>query len=146
MRYNRPGALDDWRLLEITRGDKRPFSDAFASAKIDDLVAIARELTLLRAAGVPPDRCRGNPEVQQWTKKCSSDHHTTTFHVLKAKPSGWRLYSYVPETARREVIFLYAVNKKRDDRNPEDFKRLCHALRKLDAGSFGTAELYIPTR
>lgn len=146
MRYNRPGASNDWRLTEITKGEWRPFSDAFANANLKDLVAIAHELVLLRAAGVPPDKCKGNPEIQAWTGKCRSAHHKTTFYVLKAKPSGWRLYCCIPDPVSREILFLYAVNKKRQDRNPEDFEHLCRLREKLDAGVLGVADLYIPTR
>jgi hypothetical protein len=125
MRYDPEAAADDWEMLEIVVRGRRPCSDEYAEAKDDDLVKIFRELRLVRATGMPPDRHRGNPDVQKWSGRCRGSHKQVVFYVLKAKPSGWRLYFFVPEAPRRRMIFLYAVNKKRDERNQEDFQRLC---------------------
>jgi hypothetical protein len=149
MRYDRRAAVDDWKILELVHkhNGKRPCSDEYADRANDaELNQIFGELRKLRASGYPPQPERGIPNVQQWSLKCPDDHRNTTFHVLKAKPSGWRLYFYLRDAMRREVEFLYAVHKKGDARDPADFKHLCHLLRRLNAGTYELAQLHIPDR
>jgi len=146
MRYTPNRVIGDWELHEISVGERLPCSDAFANAKDDDLVNIYGELRLLRAAGCPPDRHRGNPEVERWKRRCKGAQQDVTFWVLKAKPSGWRLYFFAPDPSERRIVFLYAVNKKRNDRNPKDFQRLCNLRDKLTSGRASTEPLYFPDR
>jgi hypothetical protein len=146
MRYNPEMAADDWELLEIVTGAKRPCSDAYARANTDDLVQIFRELRLLKAAGCPPNRLRGNPEVEIWKGRCPGAHKACTFFVLKAKPSGWRLYFWLKDSQNRQLVFLYAVNKKRNDRNQEDFNRLCHTRDRVGRSGVRLERIYIPRR
>lgn len=149
MRYDRDAAADDWEMDEIVvRDGKRPCSDAYAAATDEELVQIFRELRLLRAAGVPPDRHRGNPIVQSWKGKCKGEHSRSEFFVLKAKPSGWRLYFFVPDRKQRRIVFLYSVNKKKNEHDQEDFQRLCNHRNKLFSGDSGvrTEPIEIPDR
>jgi hypothetical protein len=69
-----------------------------------------------------------------------------TFFVLKAKPSGWRLYFTVPDLQHRRLVFLFSTQKKRNARNPEDFQKLCRLRGKLLDGIVSTEPLYIPPR
>lgn len=122
-------------------------TDAIADrANDDEVVFVQREFRILRTAGIPPDLERGNPDVQAWSRKCIGDHTKTTYHVVKAKPSGWRLYCMVRDPEKREIVFLFAINKKRDDRNPEDFDRCCFLERKLAAGQLALAEVEVAPR
>ena len=57
--------------------------------------------------------------------------------VLKAKPSQWRIY-FAPIDAEQRFILLLAVEKKKDERNPNDIgiaKRLLDAYRTRQAGA-----------
>lgn len=146
MRYIRERAADDWELLEIVVGEKRPCSDAYSRAAMKDWIHIFRELRLLKAAGCPPDRLLGNPEVDAWKQQCKGDHHKSIFYVLKAKPSGWRLYFFVPDESKKQIIFLLAVNKKKDERNQEDFQKLCKAADRIRDRGASTERLFIPDR
>ena len=139
-------AVDDWAIDELMLGHRRPCSDAYARARDEELIQIFRELRLLRAAGCPPDQTRGNPEVDPWKGRCKSSHHLSTYFVLKAKPSGWRLYFMVPDLVVRRVVFLYAVPKKKNARDQKDFQKLCNLEGKLRSGVAGTVELEIPHR
>ncbi|MGH7621120.1 MAG: hypothetical protein ACREMU_02160, partial [Gemmatimonadaceae bacterium] len=78
--------------------------------------------------------------VQPWSGRCKGDRAKTTFYVLKAKPTGWRLYFTASDPARREIVFLYAVNKKRNARDQKDFKKLCRHGDRLVSGD---AEVFV---
>ena len=146
MRYVRARVDGDWILEELLERGRRPCSDAFADANDDDFVSIFSECRLLIAAGVPADKTKGNPEVEVWKKPCKGDSQKSTFYVLKAKPSGWRLYFYVPDRNQRKVTFLYAVNKKRNERDQSDFQKLCGLRNKIDRGVAGIDHFYVPDR
>ncbi len=144
MRYDRSAATDDWRLFEVVDRGRYPCSDEYADANDEELGRLLAELRLLRAAGCPPDETKGSPEIGPVTGKCTGDHTKTTYYVLKAKPTGWRLYFMIYSREQREVVFLYAVNKKENRRDPEDFQRCCRIARKLASGQFGLAPLELP--
>lgn len=148
MRYDFRQATEDWDLSEIVlrNGRDRPCSDAYAEANDDDLADIFDALRKLRASGYPPDRNRGNPELETVKHRCDGDHKATPFIVLKAKPSGWRLYFYIKDRERRQAEFLYAVHKKRWRRNDDDFTRCCTLLAASRGGSAGSDRLHIPDR
>ena len=151
MRYDVSGATDDWELLEIVKNGRRPCSDTFAKNANDaELLAILGELRLLRASGCPPDRTRGNPDTEK-VGKCVVQHPqrgrvAITVSVLKAKPHQWRLYFHVKDQARKQVEFLYAVAKKRWERDPDDLKRCCRLLEDVFAGRAQSEPLYVPAR
>jgi hypothetical protein len=148
MRYTLRRETDGWKIIELVIRDDRPCSDTYADARDEDLVQIFRELRLLRAAGMPPDQHKGNPDVQVWSKQCKNEHQKTKFFVLKIKPSGWRLYFMVPDHQHHRIIFLYAVQKKKHARNQEDFETLCRYRRTLASGrnDVRLEPLYIPDR
>lgn len=146
MRYDRTEATDDWSLLEVVDRGRCPCSDSFLNANDEELTRVFGELRLLRAAGCPPDETKGSPEIGKVTGKCKGAHSKTTFFVLKAKPTGWRLYFMIPCRERREAVFLYAVCKKEDRRDPEDFNRCCRIAEKLATGRFKLAALELPDR
>jgi hypothetical protein len=149
MRYDPSRATDDWRLAEVVKtgsASRRPCSDAYAKANIEELVHVFSALRLLIASGYPPDRDRGNPEIETVKYKCKSDHHKTAFCVLKCKPSGYRLYFHVPDRTKREAIFLFAVHKKKDKRDDTDFARCCQILRAFESGDYTLEELEVPDR
>jgi hypothetical protein len=147
MRYNVGHATTDWVFLEVIdhRG-KRPCSDAYADANVEELANVFAELRLLRAAGVPPNRLLGSPEVELIKHKCKGDHKKTSLYALKAKPSGWRLYFRVLDPNLRQLEFLYAVHKKKDKRDPEDLDRCCGILGSIGAGRCSRDKLFIPDR
>jgi hypothetical protein len=143
MRDNLRRAAVDWQLLELTWGDAAA-SDSFAAqANSKELKQIFRELRLFQAAGCPPDRTRGNPDLQLWNGGCPGEHTDTRFWVLKAKPSGWRLY-FLAEEPR--LILLYAVHKKTDERDPKDFRKCCRARDEYKRGTAIPEVLYVPPR
>lgn len=146
MRYNRPAATDDWILLEAVRGERCLVSDVYADANDEELGDVFTALRLLRAAGCPPDKTKGNPEIEPVKHKCPGCHKKSLFYVLKAKPSGWRLYFRVKDEARRECEFLYAVHKKKRPRRDEDFNCCCRVADKLDSGKLSRAKLQLPAR
>lgn len=145
-------ATDDWQLLEIERvgNGKRPCSDAYldsadaSEARGLEVLNVFTELIKLRAAGVPPDQTKGNPDVQPWKGKCSNAHKQTTFYVLKSKPGGWRLYFHVQDATRRQVEFLLAVHKKRDRRDPADFAQCCRLLAARERGDYVSVPVELP--
>lgn len=141
MRYNVRAATDDWVLFETARAGKLAISGIPLD---DDLLDMYHALRLLKAAGCPPDKTRGNPEVDVWRSKCKGEHSKSVFYVLKAKPGRWRLYFLVTSRERREITFLLAVEKKHDKRNPKDFARLCTLRGKLESGTFELVEVVIP--
>lgn len=105
--------------------------DEIAKASGEDLRDIRSELRALSAAGIPPDTDLGRPNFDRIPYKCSGSHSKSTFYVLKAKPSGWRLY-FVADAVHNQIIFLYVVNKKRTPRNTEDYDVCCNRLEKLN--------------
>lgn len=146
MRYIAPAPDSDWELFELERREKRPCSDAYADDANDtELSHVLSQLRLLRAAGCPPDEERGRPNVQKVGKHTprGSDHQVTVY-VLKAKPSRWRLYFFVDDPQRRVIIFLYAVSKKTNARDPNDFKRCCTILDAYTAGEYALVEIEVP--
>lgn len=147
MRYDIARAVRDWTISEIVdRRGNRPCSDAFSDANDTELADVYEALRLLRAAGVPPDKSRGNPEVESIKHKCPNDHTKTPFFVLKAKPSGWRLYFRIADRETKQIEFLFATNKKKNARDPENLNRCCTILRAIQSGSCSRAELTIPNR
>jgi hypothetical protein len=146
MRYDRAEATDDWSLLEVVDRGRCLCSDEFLEANDEELARVFGELRLLRAAGCPPDETKGSPEIGKVTGKCKGEHAKSTFYVLKAKPTGWRLYFMIQSREQREVVFLYAVCKKEDRRDPEDFHRCCRIFKKLESGRCRLAALELPDR
>lgn len=148
MRYDLHAASDDWELSEIVlrKGKSRPCSDAYARANNEELADVFDALRKLRASGYPPDKTRGNPEIETVKFKCGGDHKKSTFMVLKAKPSGWRLYFYIKDRERKQAEFLYAVHKKKWTRNDDDFKRCCDLKRAATGEGGSSAPLLIPNR
>ncbi len=148
MRYNREAAADDWQLFEIVlrNGAERPCSDAYATANDEELADVFDALRKLRASGFPPDRNRGNPELETVKYKCHGAHKSTAFIVLKAKPSGWRLYFYIKEREHKQAEFLHAVHKKKWKRDDDDFNRCCALLAAAQGRNGGCAPLFIPDR
>ena len=147
MRYDIARAVTDWTIYEfIDRRGNTPCSDEFSNANDTELADVYESLRLLRAAGVPPDRTRGNPEVEAINHKCPHDHNKTAFFVLKAKPSGWRLYFRIADRETKQIEFLFATNKKKNARDPEDLDRCCTILRAIQSGNCSRAELAIPDR
>jgi hypothetical protein len=146
MRYEPSEATEDWKLLEVVQNEEHLCSDEYADANNKDLGNIFSELRLLRAAGCPPNRLRGNPEVDPIKWKCTGSHKKTPFFVLKAKPSGWRLYFRILNREKKQLEFLYAVNKKKNERNDKDLEHCCKILEHIAAGETRNERLYIPPR
>ena len=148
MRYTPPSVSDDWELLELVRRDRRPCSDCYADDANDkELADIFGQLRLLRAAGCPPDRDRGQPNLQKVGKHTLPvSKRKVTVHVLKAKPSRWRLYFFVLDQTLKRIIFLYAVSKKTDQRDPKDFTRCKSLLDDYDRGAWELECIFIPPR
>jgi hypothetical protein len=149
MRYDPSRATNDWRLAEVVETGSaahRPCSDAYAAANDEELVHVFSALRLLIASGYPPDKERGNPEIELVKYKCKSDHHKTAFCVLKCKPSGYRLYFHVRDPTKQEAIFLYAVHKKKNKRDDADFDRCCKILRAFEDGKYTLEGLDVPDR
>ena len=145
MRYTAPDPSDDWELCEIVRRGKRPCSDVYLGANVRELVNVLGQLQLLRAAGCPANPQRGMPTYQKVGKHhLEQSHRTVTVHVLKAKPSGWRLYYFVDDAPRKRIVFLHAVHKKTDQRDPKDFKRCQRLLDAYDAGGYCAEPLELP--
>jgi hypothetical protein len=138
-----PPADPPWRLYEVVKRDRRPVSEAFRNANSAELAHIARELRLLRVAGMPPDRERGNPDIQQCFKWKSPRRDQALVYVLKAKPSQWRLYFYVIRQSRI-IEFIYAVAKKENRRDPQDEAACKRVLAGRFDGSYGSAPFDVP--
>ena len=147
MRYVSPNAVDDWLLLETVHRGKNLCSDRYASANNEDLIHVFSALRLLMAAGCPPDECRGRPKTEHVGKytPAGAEVRVAVF-VLKAKPSGWRLYFYVLDRDKRQVEFIHSVQKKTNARDPKDFERCCRVLDKIWAGKTTKETLFIPDR
>jgi hypothetical protein len=146
MHYDPLAAKTDWELLEVVRRGRRPCSDAYVEeANAKELANIFSELRLLQAAGCPPDRLRGAPEVEIVDRYVNGTLRIPVW-VLKAKPSGWRLYFYVRDREQRIIEFLHAVRKKRWKRDPADFERCARILDGVVAGDTESDTLEIPPR
>lgn len=145
MRYIPPNPADDWELFELVRRGRRPCSDAYADdANNEELHNVLSQLQLLRAAGCPADREKGQPNYQFVGKHSLESGRTVAVYVLKAKPSRWRLYYFVDDLERKRIVFLHAVSKKTDKRDPEDLKRCKRLLDKLDSGQYELVALDVP--
>jgi hypothetical protein len=145
MRYTAPDPKTDWELLEIVRRDRRPCSDAYSSANDEELVRVFGQLLLLRAAGCPSDRERGSPAIQRVEKyKVRGSRQTIAIYVLKTTPSSWRLYFFVQDPKQRRIVFLYAVSKKTNKRDPADIKRCRKLWNALDSGDYHVEPLELP--
>ena len=138
-----PPADTPWRLYEVVKRDRRPVSEAFQDANREEKANIARELRLLRLAGMPPDRERGIPDIQKCFKWKSPRREEALVHVLKAKPSHWRLYFYVHRQSRI-IEFIYAVAKKENRRDPQDEAACKRVLAGRFDGSYGSAPFDLP--
>lgn len=119
-------------------------SVALEEETVRELTRVYSQLRLLAAAGVPANRERGNPNVQQWGKlKPPWGGDPIPHYVLKTTPSHWRLY-FIADQATQRIILLHAVQKKRDARDPEDLQRSQHILEQLvdpDRGGIDTFPL-----
>lgn len=146
MRYNPAKATEDWQLLEAVKNGRYLCSDEYSDANEKELADIFAALRMLQAAGCPPDKTLGNPEIEAVKVKCRGSHKKTQFYVLKAKPSGWRLYFRVRDRAQKQLEFLTAVHKKKNARNNEDFDRCCSVADELDAGRAASETLFVPPR
>lgn len=145
MRYIPEAAAADWQLFEISRNGRLPVSDAYKRVTDDQLVNLFSSLTILRAAGCPPNAAKGNPILEHvGTHTCKKSTRKFKVMVLKAKPGHWRLYFFVDDASKRHIIFLLAVSKKKDKRNTEDFERCKSILDKYEDGYYKTKSIYIP--
>lgn len=142
MRYISPGVVGDWTIYEVIKNKRCIFSEAYADTGDSEFQHIQSQIYLLRIAGCPADREKGNPIIQK-VGKCKTGE---TVHVLKAKPSQWRLYFHVLDSEKRKLEFIYAVEKKTNKRDPEDLKRCCRILSDISAGYCGRQLLRIPGR
>lgn len=134
----------DWTLLEIVRQTgRKPFSAAWEGADVKDRVMIYRESRLLAGAGVPAAEGRVRPNYDRWSLNCPGDSKKSTFYVLKARPSGWRLY-FAADEKSRTILFLWAVNKKCDPRDRSDFPKLCGLYAEYTSRSATTALFRVP--
>lgn len=138
-----PPADTPWRLYEVVKRDRRPVSEAFQDANSTEQAIIARELQLLRLAGMPPDPERVRPDIQKCFKWKSPSGQQAVVYVLKAKPSPWRLYFYVQHELRI-IEFIYAVAKKENRRDPKDEAACKRILAGRSDGSFGSAPFDLP--
>lgn len=146
MRYIAPDQDADWELYELERRSKRPCSDAYVDdANQEELIHVLSQIRLLRAAGCPPADGFSRPNYQKVGKhKLKLSDRTVSVHVLKAKPSRWRLYFFVDDPAERRIIFLYAVSKKKNERNSKDFARCCALLDLYDARDYNAVRIEVP--
>lgn len=117
-----------WELVELVR---RPSANAgyvvsepLIDAGVIELKHVRREMRILRAAGVPPERTLGSPDVECITFRCPNAHNLTEFWELKCKPSQWRFYFVVHPTLPR-AIFLHTVAKKKNKRDEKHDLSIC---------------------
>lgn len=146
MRY-REARDDDWKLFEVVRREKRPCSDQYAkNANDTELQHILSQIALVRVAGcpAPPDKIPANTE--RVGKYAVLGEPEFAIYVLKAKPSRWRLYFIVANAAQKQIVFLHAVSKKRDRRDPKDVDRSKRIIRDLLRGDYSAKPLEVPTR
>ncbi len=127
-----------WTAVQfVQRPDSDPPSGFAVEDEIEGLSAeelrhVRRELRALQAAGIPPDTNLGQPDIERIPHRCKGDTHKTDFYVLKCKPGDWRLY-FIADDRRKRLIFLYAVQKRQNKRDPEDLKKCERRLAKLRA-------------
>lgn len=147
MRYDLWDAVEDWQLFEVVRREKHLCSDNYADANDEELVQVFGALRLLQAAGCPPDLCKGNPETEFVGKhRPHGSKSGVSVFVLKAKPSGWRLYFYIGDRDLKEVVFLHSVHKKKNARDKRDFRRCCTVLEQVWRGETSRELLPLPPR
>lgn len=60
--------------------------------------------------------------------------------------SGWRLHFHVKDATQRQLEFLHAVHKKRDQRDPADFEHCCRLLAARERGGYVSVPLELPDR
>jgi hypothetical protein len=136
-----------WQLLEVIKGFRRPVSDQFRDprhANAHEQACIGRQLRLLEAAGIPPDRSLGAPILEPWFKWQAPDGHRHSVYVLKARPSHWRLYCVIGSQLARQIVFILAVKKKEQSRDPADKAKCEQILEGLHSGRFEAAPLPVP--
>ncbi|HET7584825.1 MAG TPA: hypothetical protein VFK13_07960 [Gemmatimonadaceae bacterium] len=143
MCYTPPDRAGGWQLLEVVRGTRRPSSDAYCDANDRELATILRQLRLLRLAGCPPERGKGRPRYEK-LGQCTFEGRSVGVYVLKAKPSPWRLYFFVPDREHRRIVFLHSVSKKRDKRDAQDLVRCSTLIGALERGAYSLQEVEIP--
>lgn len=140
----------DWALLEvIDQEERRPCSDEYAEgASKHELKVIFKELRLLLAAGCPPDKTLGNPEIEPALDCLDVGASDPKIWVLKAKPSLWRLYFCVLDRRKRRLLFLFSSTRKvkGNKRDPRDPKRACTILGQFHTGVYKAIELEVPPR
>jgi hypothetical protein len=147
MRYIPEAVAADWRLFEISRNGRLPVSAAYRKVNDEQLVNLFSSLSILRAAGCPPDATKGNPVLEHvGTHVLRTSKRRIKIMELKAKPGPWRLYFFVRDEQKREIVFLLAVSKKKNKRNSEDVKRCGPILDKYDDGYYEITPIFIPTR
>ncbi len=142
MRYREAGRATDWILYEAVINGKFLCTGELVDAGDDELQKVYSELHLLRVAGCPADLDKGSPELQK-LEKCKTGER---IHVLKVYGSQWRLYFYVINQKDRTIEFIHAVGKKKQKRNPADFKRCCRVIADIRAGRTKRAVIEIPRR
>lgn len=144
MRYT----ADDWNIIETEHGGDRPSQTYLKEANKAELVAILGALKMLAAAGIPPDREHGTPNLQRWKKYKPKGRKTKyQIYVLKTTPHRWRLYVYVPNRANKQIEVLHAVSKKEDKRDPADLKRCKYLLDRIaeDTATCRAVDLDLPS-
>ncbi len=109
--------------------------DALKEANQDEAEGVMSKLQILRAAGCPADKTRGNPEIEH-VGKCVvlARKKPVSVYVLKPKPGHWRLYFHIANREARVIEFLYSVKKKTNKRDPKDLDRCCTVLGDIFAG------------
>lgn len=144
---------DDWELLELVdREGRRPCSGAYegrGAANTQELKKIYTQIRLLRAAGCPPEDGKRRPTIEKvldYEFEAAGGQHSVPVFVLKCKPSHWRLYFYKPSPNARCVVFLFAVKKKTDKRDPADEDRAGRLLGRVLANSIDVGHLPVPDR
>jgi hypothetical protein len=135
----------DWTVLETVYGDERP-SQKWQDQNDDDLARLYHELRLLKAAGCPADREKGNPQIDPWEKyQPAGFARSFQIYVLKTTPARWRLYFYVPSRTNRQIEIIHAVAKKRQKRKSRpDLARCKFILDRIVEGTAECERLFIP--
>jgi hypothetical protein len=119
-----------WTIWEIvfpggaeTRGEY-PFAEELLSGRGDRVVSPIQKMRLLAQHG---ERAR-----QSGLDVVRADDKTPEIHILKCKPSCWRLYYHVQSTEKR-FVFLRAKCKKKGPQDREDVKIARRRLTKAHA-------------
>lgn len=124
--------ISAWTTYEILLRDadgkldaagERPFSNDLAGDG-DPVQTAIQKMRLLQHHGWPDARLnlkdkRGKLLIDR------ADDEDPKIWILKCKPSCWRLYFCVYSDTKR-IVYLYAVCKKRPDRDPADSVRARH--------------------